>query len=385
MTSCSKRNKCLYCNIETAHKFYCSMQCRKEHLALISKNKRESNVCKECGAQTSRSTSNWCGKECARKSALKKRIDDSRTTNYNPKHAECKICGYRADNLVTHIIRIHDITMETYHHEFGDVAVFSDTLRAKLSENVSGDKNPWYNHGGSMSPWSKKYVKYQGLSTEELEEKLDVHRTMVKNTIGPNKKQYWLNKGYSEDEAILKVMAHQSTFSLEKCIQRHGEERGKVVWQERQTKWQNTLLMKSEEELERINAAKNTGTASKISQQLFTEIDLEGARWAHKNGELRIKLNTGKIVSPDFILKKKIIEFYGDKWHANPDFHREEDLIVLGSKVENALTAGDIWGSDKFRIDSMIELGYEVLIIWEHDFRKRKQEVLEKCKAFLRA
>ncbi len=61
-------------------------------------------------------------------------------------------------------------------------------------------------------------------------------------------KEYWISNGYTEDEAILKVSEIQTTFSLEKCIDNHGVEKGTEIWQNRQDKWQKTLNDKSEEE-----------------------------------------------------------------------------------------------------------------------------------------
>jgi hypothetical protein len=88
---------------------------------------------------------------------------------------------------------------------------------------------------------------------------------------------YWLKKGLSEQEAKSKLKERQITFSLDICINKHGEEKGKLIWQKRQQKW-----------------CKNNKKSnfSKISQKLFWLIynnlkDKNNIYFATlKNGEL---------------------------------------------------------------------------------------------------
>jgi len=69
--------------------------------------------------------------------------------------------------------------------------------------------------------------------------------------------EYYLNKGYNEKEAKQKLKERQSTFSLEKCIEKYGKEKGLEVFNERQEKWQETLNSKSQEEIDDMNRRKN--------------------------------------------------------------------------------------------------------------------------------
>lgn len=70
--------------------------------------------------------------------------------------------------------------------------------------------------------------------------------------------EHWIVKGYSEEEAKEIISKIDTSFSLEKCIRKYGEEKGKLFWKQRQEKWQNTLNSKSEEEKESINRRKAT-------------------------------------------------------------------------------------------------------------------------------
>ena len=71
--------------------------------------------------------------------------------------------------------------------------------------------------------------------------------------------QYFIDKGLTKDEAKIALKERQTTFSLKKCIMKYGEIEGTKRWKERQIKWQNTLNSKSEEEIKRINMSKSSG------------------------------------------------------------------------------------------------------------------------------
>lgn len=131
--------------------------------------------------------------------------------------------------------------------------------------NLSKNKKP-LNHLNYLY-WTKK-----GYSLEEAKEKIKEFsikgaKSFIKDKENNPEKyegftssqlKYWLDKGYNEEEAEEKLRERQRTFSLDICIERYGEEKGKQVFEERQRKWQETLNSKSEEELADINRAKDT-------------------------------------------------------------------------------------------------------------------------------
>lgn len=111
-----------------------------------------------------------------------------------------------------------------------------------LSKRVSGKNNPAYQHGGRLSPFSKKYVKYKDLTEEEKEEQISdisnkIHDKMRAEGNYSTKIKYWLNKGYTEEEANNKLSERQATFTLDKCMARYGEEKGTDIWVDRQRRW----------------------------------------------------------------------------------------------------------------------------------------------------
>lgn len=61
------------------------------------------------------------------------------------------------------------------------------------------------------------------------------------NRLIPTKLEYWKAKGLSDIEAREELRKRQVTFSLDVCIEKHGEIEGRIRWEERQRKWQSSL------------------------------------------------------------------------------------------------------------------------------------------------
>lgn len=89
--------------------------------------------------------------------------------------------------------------------------------------------------------------------------------------------EYFIRKGFSPEEAKKELKNRQSTFSLEKCIEKHGLEEGTLLWQDRQNRWQETLNKKSDEEKHEINVRRfaNRKSYSTVSVNLFEDVIIE--------------------------------------------------------------------------------------------------------------
>ena len=142
-----------------------------------------------------------------------------------------------------------------------------------------------------------------------------------------------------------------------------------------------------EKYIERINnikiAIKNAGfnKYSKISMELFTELEkiLNDKCYYGKNEKIVQFYDSDNkyfCFYVDFTYKNKIIEFYGDYYHANPKIYEKEKII--GSKY-SCHKAEDIWKIDFDRVKLIKEKGFEVLIVWESDYKNNKEEIKNKC------
>lgn len=243
----------------------------------------------------------------------------------------------------------------------------------KILERVTGENNPGYQHNGKLSPWSSNNPN---LSDNDLKENYKKAEESRKGT-RPNEIQSWIDKGFTEEEAKMKVKERQTTFSLEICIEKYGEEEGKKRWAERQAKWLDSLDSLSDEEKIRINKSKlsNGYSISKAEKEILKYLE-----------DNSLVVSTQFFLSGqdrgyfyDFKLDNKIIEYFGDFWHHNPVIY--EDTWVNPVSKLNSVERRIL---DNERISVAENQGFEVLIVWEQDFNKNKQEVLEKCLNFLK-
>ena len=188
--------------------------------------------------------------------------------------------------------------------------------------------------------------------------------------------EYWIKKGYSEEESKDIISKSQSTFSLVKCIDKYGEEDGFKVWKSRQIKWQKKL---------HLNNNLHVGY-SKISQELFSLLESKSNRkeyifYGSKNNEYSIN-DGGKNYVYDFcdLDRRKIIEFNGDIYHGNPAIFKETDTPNPFKKDK---TCRELWEYDNTKKSVANKNAFEVLTIWEKDYRLNKNEEINKCLKFL--
>lgn len=184
------------------------------------------------------------------------------------------------------------------------------------------------------------------------------------------RKEYWIiKKGLSENDAIKKISELQSRLSL-----KSPKFEGKIRTDESKIKISNSLKAKIEL-VGKGKWARHFGEFngnSKIEKEVFLYIK--------ENLNVNVKANVpiNKYIV-DIIDDKKIIEFYGDFWHANPIYFKSDDKIKAFSINK---TSEEIWTYDKQRIDFLESIGYSVLVIWESDWKKNKSECISLIKKY---
>jgi hypothetical protein len=121
------------------------------------------------------------------------------------------------------------------------------TFKSTVSDIL--EKNPNFNK--EKSHQCVEYWIKRGYSKEDAEKKIksvfdNIHtETWKKRRENPENYKdvnttqigYWLKKGYSEEESKQKIKDRQKTFTLEKCIEKYGEEDGTKRYNERNKKW----------------------------------------------------------------------------------------------------------------------------------------------------
>lgn len=236
--------------------------------------------------------------------------------------------------------------------------------RMKGEKNINSKENTTLEQRQRISPFSKSFKNYDNMSDEEKEKEIRKNLQCDRDDRTSCQLNYWIKKGYSEDDARQLVSDRQRTFTLEKCIEKYGEEEGYEVFKERQIKWQKNF--------KHLNY-------SFISQELFWKIkellnddcyfaqnDNGVLDNSGKNHELRVKTSKS-VVSIDFYYPQtnSIIEFDGDYWHS------ETRKYVNKTR-------------DIDRDNSLKEVGYDrILHVREHDYIKDKEKTIQKCLNFI--
>jgi hypothetical protein len=89
-----------------------------------------------------------------------------------------------------------------------------------------------------------------------------------------------------------------------------------------------------------------------------------------------------KLYSYDFtdIENKKIIEFNGDFFHANINQYSINEIISFKRKPH---LVSDLWIKDYNKCRIAIENGYNILIVWESEYKENSSKVISMCKKFM--
>ena len=304
-------------------------------------------------------------------------------------------------------------TIDEYKKEFPDAPLVCGKMSKRISESsktymnrpevkeyysnlFKGDKNPnakcntTEEYRKSISPFSKSFKKYDGMTDEEKEKQIRDYLQCDRDDRNTNQIKYWIKKGYSEEEAKQKVSERQSTFTLEKCIAKYGEEEGIRRYTERQTKWSAKVeAMYQQGMFSKVPLTQNSSIFSKfekdmvdsIINELDLDLDIDDIN-CYKNSQFQLSnVNDkcgNKIFSYDFKFGNKIIEFNGDFWHMNPDMY-DSDYVHPYSN----LSAEEKWEIDEIKLNCAFQNGYEILTIWEQEYNENKKATIQKCVDFL--
>lgn len=317
-------------------------------------------LCEECNKDVSFMSKHtrFCSKECR----YKRQIKDSHVIFPDDSdHVECAICSLRCRQLIKHIYEVHHMSIEKYKQEYNK-PVINNRLKEYKSEKFKGENNPGYNHGGKLSPWSDK----SNFSHEEIKRcKQKAAKNIRENGNCSTQLSYWLKKYNGDEEKAKQSLYERQSNGLWKLQKLYGEQEGYRRWIERNERWQKSL----------IKSGMHSGV-SKVSNSLFEKISHHVPDIKYGKNETTIRAS--KVYRVDCYRKsnKKVIEFFGDYWHANPKLY--ENSAKIADK-----TAKQIWQKDEYKIQDLRNKGFDVLVIWENDYNEESEKVVNQCINFL--
>ena len=184
--------------------------------------------------------------------------------------------------------------------------------------------------------------------------------------------------------------------TLELCIERHGEEAGRKMWDEycERQRYTTSLEYMIEEYGEEEGTKKykdfcyyrtnscGSKSYSLISQQCFnaiySHINTTNEIYYHDLNKEYSIINNNTTYNLDFYDKTKnlVIEFLGDYWHTNPKRYNSDETIIHHQK---SICVKDIWKYDKQRKRNICKvLNNPVYIeVWESDWKENQYKVME--------
>lgn len=327
---------------------------------------------------------------------------------YN-RYPKCGICGVVAKQLFKHTSNIHNLTTSEYESKCPNSPLALPEYYEYLSNSRKGEHNPMFGNGSSeCSPFAKEFYMKKGFDEEtSIQMASDKQKSVFDSKTDASfttKPEYYMKK-YNVDRAkALKMLTdRQTTKSVDKIASRYGVsiEEAQIIRDEITRKWQNALSSKTDGELAEINRKKMIhSSVSKVSIDLFNhlikycELDANEVKYGENNEEILVsrEKRVGStqdytVYMFDFCYGKKVIEFNGDLFHANPTLYKADDSpLQFLSRIDDTRsdwTAQQYWDydADKVRISKMH--GYEIHVVWESEWKQDKEIVLKRCKEFL--
>lgn len=272
----------------------------------------------------------------------------------------CEMCKKRFKRITrTHLAHscTESITTNEYLQRFPGAILMSDELK-KLYSNTKETIIEKYGEDNGSKKW-KDYCLVQA----------------VTNTLNYKTEKYNLTR--EEFDSYNK----SRSATLENFIARHGEEAGLLKWDEYRERQRYTTSMgyfieKYGQEIgvqkyENFCKCRNMvdRAQSKIEVATYHELSVYLTTLQQS-----VRLDNIYYGPYDYgnVSEKKLIEFYGTYWHADPRFYDSHTMFL-----QKKQTAAQIWARDQAKRTFATNKGFCVYIIWEHDWRKNKQQTIE--------
>jgi hypothetical protein len=258
-------------------------------------------------------------------------------------------------------------------------------LDIKLNENENFHKEKshqtkeyWIKRGYGEKESIQKSSEIMNMihnkSTIKRKNNPDKYKDILTTQIG-----YWLKKGYPEKEAKEKLIERQKTFSLDKCIEKYGDKIGEDVFNKRQWSWSKLMEDKYKNgDYLKFRKELYSKDELKLFENIIEKLNIHDNVYYGKKQYYRTFKSIGKTFSYDFVYNKKVIEFNGDYWHCNPLLYKADYFHQY-----KQMYAKDVWKFDNIKTTCITDCGYEILIIWENEYKQNKEKTIQKCIDFI--
>ena len=247
------------------------------------------------------------------------------------------------------------------------------------------------------STFNKQYWIEKGLTEQEAANKISV--ISKKASIIGNKTQsemrendyeswakkmpttihYWLEKGYSKEEAKDMVSKRQTRFSKDICIKKYGFDEGMRIWKARQEKWEKAIYFEDDKgnmksKMHNRQAGKASKESLKVLNSVIKLLDEKNIKYRigiDGNSEFGIKYENRSffydLVIPSLNL---VFEYNGEAFHPNPKWKEDnpEKWKNWRQTYKNDIDAEIKYKFDCLKNKAITESrGFEVVELWSSD------------------
>lgn len=284
------------------------------------------------------------------------------TSRYNKKN---NICAQTEENMISRYGKKEGLEKWEQYKKNLSVA---NSIEGYIKKYGKEKGTKLFNKQAARNAGNLTLKRKQELFGDEIS--LEMYNKMkIKQSEKNTLKQYIAT--YGEEIGTLKYFEKNKVISYKNSLQRYIADYGE------------------EEGTRRIKTIKNNGVYfnnySKISLELFDHL----ATYSTLYGDTEVSIKLSKeentkcgiwSIKPDYIYGKKIIEFNGDAFHANPTLFENN---TYPHPFLKEMLASEIRIRDKKRIEVLEKRGYQVKVVWENDFRKDREQIIQDCKYFL--
>lgn len=285
---------------------------------------------------------------------------------------QCMLCDRKCvGSLISHITRTHSMPMHEYRSKFPN-AIVQRQSAASNAKNAAAQR--------------------KRLEDPVTRQKFDEWRSF------PSEVKHWTRKGYSEREAVERVVEFQRKQSLKGC--------NPITSAKRSAKNGG-----SKNPMSLVSIASREGVTEREAKQLTPcfgrtgdkhpmfgkkhtpEAIMKIASAPHLSNpdyrsepERQLEICCAQLASiqhnvgigkwnVDVLFEdvKLIVELFGDYWHMNPNKYAATIVHNLIGK-----TAAELWERDARKLAELHALGYHVEIIWESDWRSDSAACMER-------
>jgi G:T-mismatch repair DNA endonuclease (very short patch repair protein) len=272
----------------------------------------------------------------------------------------CLICNKNFESkkyLFTYHLKTHKITSKQYKERFGlvghcevcgkEINIENKSKRCNSCRDRTGINNPFFNKHHSNK--TKKSLSIQSSKNNRIKWTEDDYRSKVIKGLSKPRRE-----GFKEEQSE----------RVSKWWKDHPEQKESRSMRMKKS-WDEGLIVKN-------------GYSCNVSNQ--EKKFLKELKTINKSFEkCTIKINK-KWYFPDVVDKNKkiIIEYFGDFYHCNPTVYPKD---YFNPKIKK--TAKEIWEIDKNRIEKFQNIGYNVITIWEKDFKENPTIIINQIKTLL--